>query len=282
MKLSEIKKFKVSELRARLKELGLDTKGLKAELVGRLWSAFEAGLQAHSSDQDSEVVPDSVEEVKTKNDSPARSPTAMETADASSAQTTHVHLPVNVTSKVDAPRIPRFTMTYTDAGTQTEPETDVLNQLVEDNRAVGLELPNSGLITQCLSKQESHRIGMRRQPLVERQSVSNQDSAGVQELPVLEHTEHHKTPQSLVPKQASEGTISRHGPVSQPQGEEMGRGQGEEEEIGEELRRPAVVLGETGRGRAFHEFKEEIRYKRYRVYVQYVGCSQTSWEMFYE
>ncbi|XP_068182367.1 heterogeneous nuclear ribonucleoprotein U-like protein 2 [Antennarius striatus] len=42
MKLTEIKKLKVSELRSRLGELGLDVRGLKAELVGRLWSAIEA------------------------------------------------------------------------------------------------------------------------------------------------------------------------------------------------------------------------------------------------
>ncbi|XP_037317760.2 heterogeneous nuclear ribonucleoprotein U-like protein 2 [Pungitius pungitius] len=41
MKLAEIKKLKVAELRSRLKELGLDNKGLKAELLGRLWSALE-------------------------------------------------------------------------------------------------------------------------------------------------------------------------------------------------------------------------------------------------
>ena len=43
MKLSEIKKCKVPELRAKLKGLGLDPKGLKTELIGRLWSALEAG-----------------------------------------------------------------------------------------------------------------------------------------------------------------------------------------------------------------------------------------------
>lgn len=41
MKLTDIKKLKVAELRSRLKELGLDSRGLKAELVERLWSAAE-------------------------------------------------------------------------------------------------------------------------------------------------------------------------------------------------------------------------------------------------
>uniref|UniRef100_A0A3Q3J7F9 SAP domain-containing protein n=1 Tax=Monopterus albus TaxID=43700 RepID=A0A3Q3J7F9_MONAL len=41
--LTDIKKLKVAELRLRLKEAGLDTRGLKAELVDRLWSALETG-----------------------------------------------------------------------------------------------------------------------------------------------------------------------------------------------------------------------------------------------
>lgn len=44
MKLDDIKKLKVPELRSKLKELGLDAKGLKAELITRLWSASEAKI----------------------------------------------------------------------------------------------------------------------------------------------------------------------------------------------------------------------------------------------
>ncbi|KAJ8405148.1 hypothetical protein AAFF_G00321390 [Aldrovandia affinis] len=45
MNLAEVKKLKVTELRAELQERGLDTKGLKADLVGRLVSAIEAESQ---------------------------------------------------------------------------------------------------------------------------------------------------------------------------------------------------------------------------------------------
>lgn len=43
MKLTDIKKLKVTELRSRLKEAGLDTRGLKSELVDRLWSVVKPG-----------------------------------------------------------------------------------------------------------------------------------------------------------------------------------------------------------------------------------------------
>lgn len=46
MKLADIKKLKVPDLRSKLRELGLDSGGLKAELVGRLWSFHEARTDA--------------------------------------------------------------------------------------------------------------------------------------------------------------------------------------------------------------------------------------------
>ncbi|KAK7922444.1 hypothetical protein WMY93_009346 [Mugilogobius chulae] len=45
-KLEDLKKLKVTELKSRLKDLGLDTRGLKVELVGRLWSALDGGLES--------------------------------------------------------------------------------------------------------------------------------------------------------------------------------------------------------------------------------------------
>lgn len=45
MLLAEVKKLKVAELRAMLTQRGLDPKGLKAELVVRLISAIEAGVE---------------------------------------------------------------------------------------------------------------------------------------------------------------------------------------------------------------------------------------------
>lgn len=74
MKLADIKKLKVPELRSKLRELGLDTKGLKAELVSRLWSASEA-IQSQE---------DSEEELKRQNDHDVHddtSPIQSETSD---------------------------------------------------------------------------------------------------------------------------------------------------------------------------------------------------------
>lgn len=51
-KLEELKKLKVAELKSRLKELGLDSRGLKAELIGRLWSAVDGGLESKNDTTD--------------------------------------------------------------------------------------------------------------------------------------------------------------------------------------------------------------------------------------
>ncbi|XP_057706776.1 heterogeneous nuclear ribonucleoprotein U-like protein 2 isoform X2 [Corythoichthys intestinalis] len=60
MKLSEIKKLKVAELRLRLEEAGLDSRGLKGDLVERLWSFLDDGSQqgnTHKQDSQRQVVP---------------------------------------------------------------------------------------------------------------------------------------------------------------------------------------------------------------------------------
>lgn len=48
--MAEVRKLKVSELRAELRERGLDPKGLKAELVARLLSAIETTEPNKSAD----------------------------------------------------------------------------------------------------------------------------------------------------------------------------------------------------------------------------------------
>ncbi|KAL4622988.1 heterogeneous nuclear ribonucleoprotein U-like protein 2 [Arapaima gigas] len=52
MNLAEIKKLKVAELRAKLQERGLDSKGLKADLVERLMTAIEAESQSGNAEDE--------------------------------------------------------------------------------------------------------------------------------------------------------------------------------------------------------------------------------------
>ncbi|XP_054648112.1 heterogeneous nuclear ribonucleoprotein U-like protein 2 [Dunckerocampus dactyliophorus] len=52
MKLADIKKLKVAELRSRLQEAGLDHRGLKTELVGRLWSSLDHRQSANTDEED--------------------------------------------------------------------------------------------------------------------------------------------------------------------------------------------------------------------------------------
>ncbi|XP_061691300.1 heterogeneous nuclear ribonucleoprotein U-like protein 2 [Syngnathoides biaculeatus] len=49
MKLADIKKLKVAELRSRLNQAGLDSRGLKTDLVERLWSLLDDGGQKGNS-----------------------------------------------------------------------------------------------------------------------------------------------------------------------------------------------------------------------------------------
>lgn len=105
MKLADIKKLKVPELRSRLKELGLDTRGLKTELVGRLWSA----LEARQSGEDGE------EEPKLQNDS---SQTPSETVDVR-APSSPPPPEAGVTARCKIDR----TKEFTDSATQTETDT---------------------------------------------------------------------------------------------------------------------------------------------------------------
>lgn len=108
MKLSDIKKLKVAELRTRLQELGLDGKGLKAELVGRLWSAAETGQTGTN--------------LKTLVSTPT-DPLKVEAGCATSSSTS-----TDSPQREEAPCCPDnnhriTTRELTDTGTQTEPDT---------------------------------------------------------------------------------------------------------------------------------------------------------------
>ena len=150
MKLTDIKKLKVAELRSKLQELGLDNKGLKAELVGRLWSACEA-RQTGEND---------VEEIKIQH-VPSRTPSEpTETVDVrapSSSPPTEAGVPARC--EVDCPA-----RELTDSATQTE--TDA-----------GLTPPQPGseFTSGCVSVYQEEEVVEQEQGEVEMQQGDAED-----------------------------------------------------------------------------------------------------------
>ncbi|KAM7000009.1 heterogeneous nuclear ribonucleoprotein U-like protein 2 [Tautogolabrus adspersus] len=132
MKLTDIKRLKVAELRSRLKELNLDCRGLKAELVGRLWSALEAGQSGEDVEEDPKLQNDNF------------------TAPFTTTETVYVHAsssPSPTETDVRPPCEPECVRKYTDSATQTETDT-------------GIPAPQQGseFISKCLQEnQEEER-----------------------------------------------------------------------------------------------------------------------------
>ncbi|XP_041653673.1 heterogeneous nuclear ribonucleoprotein U-like protein 2 [Cheilinus undulatus] len=190
MKLTDIKKLKVAELRSRLKELNLDCRGLKAELVDRLWSATEAGLSGKDVD----------EELRLQNDSVN---TLISTTEAVSSAPSPAESEVSVRSE--------SVRKFTDCGTQTDRDT-----------------------TPTAHQQSSKADGDVGLTAQQQQQGSKRDIST-----------------TLTTQQQGSECISECVP---------GLHQPEERAPGENQR--AHPSEERSRGRAFYEFKEEIRYKR--------------------
>lgn len=107
MLLAEVKRLKVAELRARLTQRGLDSRGLKAELVVRLISAIEAGVEPIRSGDEGGAGSE------TTSTEPAEEP--QKSHSPQSEQCVRTRSPLCV-----AP--PHKSMTaYTDQSTQTDP-----------------------------------------------------------------------------------------------------------------------------------------------------------------
>uniref|UniRef100_A0A8C2FSW9 Si:ch211-107m4.1 n=1 Tax=Cyprinus carpio TaxID=7962 RepID=A0A8C2FSW9_CYPCA len=107
MLLAEVKRLKVAELRARLTQRGLDSRGLKAELVVRLISAIEAGVEPIRSGDEGGAGSE------TTSTEPAEEP--QKSHSPQSEQIVRTRSPLCV-----AP--PQKSMTaYTDQSTQTDP-----------------------------------------------------------------------------------------------------------------------------------------------------------------
>lgn len=107
MLLAEVKRLKVAELRALLTERGLDSKGLKAELVVRLISAIEAGVEPIKSGDEGG------NGSETTSIEPAEEPQKSHSPE--SEQCVRTRSPVCISP-------PKKSMTaYTDQSTQTDP-----------------------------------------------------------------------------------------------------------------------------------------------------------------
>lgn len=146
MKLMDIKKLKVTELRSRLKEVGLDTRGLKAELVDRLWSALKPGESGEQT------------EVKIQNDSSPTAPTLTEKVEVRAPSSPPTGAGVTAPCKSDCSR------EFTDTTTQTEPDvttpqtgSEPVSVSVSGNQAEGETEADPGEHSRALSSEEMGR-----------------------------------------------------------------------------------------------------------------------------
>ncbi|XP_037117005.1 heterogeneous nuclear ribonucleoprotein U-like protein 2 isoform X1 [Syngnathus acus] len=116
MKLSDIKKLKVAELRSRLKQAGLDSRGLKDDLVERLWSLLDDDghkRNTHERDVQPQVQP-SPPPVS------ARTPEIVAASSSSLLLSSSHTEPASVTPPCGAAN---QTREFSDSATQTEAES---------------------------------------------------------------------------------------------------------------------------------------------------------------
>ncbi|XP_060904289.1 heterogeneous nuclear ribonucleoprotein U-like protein 2 [Labrus mixtus] len=197
MKLTDIKRLKVAELRSRLKELNLDCMGLKAELVGRLWSALEAGQSGKDVEGNPKLQNDNFTEPFT------------ETVHASPTET-----------EVSEPEGVRK---YTDSATQTEADA-----------GRPTPQPGSEFISECLPENQEEEGADRGEDRGEDRGDDRGADRG--------------------DDRGADRGDDRGADRGDDRGEDRGADRGDD--------RGAQSPEEGRRGRAFYEFKEEIRYKR--------------------
>ncbi|XP_071362938.1 heterogeneous nuclear ribonucleoprotein U-like protein 2 [Trachinotus anak] len=118
MKLADLRRLRVAELRARLRGVGLDSRGLKAELVDRLWSAVERGQGGR--DGDTPETPETPGTPGTPGTQQHGSSPTPETAEGSAPSASPP-----AEERITPPWSLNSTGEFTDSGTQTEPEAAV-------------------------------------------------------------------------------------------------------------------------------------------------------------
>ncbi|XP_034037356.1 heterogeneous nuclear ribonucleoprotein U-like protein 2 isoform X2 [Thalassophryne amazonica] len=229
MKLVELKKLKVSELRSRLEAAGLSSRGLKAELVSRLWSASQAGPEDSTETQppkDKSRPEDSTETQPPKDKSrPEDSTETQPPKDKSRPEdSTETQPPKDKSRPEDS--------------TETQPPKDKSR-------------PEDSTETQPPKDKSRPEDSTETQPPKDKSRP--EDSTETQ--PPKDNSTRPEAPmENLEPLTVSSGgfsDVSTQTDFDQP------------EEV-EKERRP-LSSEEVGRGRAFYEFKEEIRYKRAKL-----------------
>lgn len=146
MKLTDIKKLKVTELRSRLKEVGLDTRGLKTELVDRLWSALK---QVQSGEET---------EVKLQNDSSPTASTPTERVEVRAPSSPPTETDVTAPCKADRTREFTDTATQTEPGVTTpQPGSESVSESVRGNQAEGGVAEDPGEDNRALFSEEMGR-----------------------------------------------------------------------------------------------------------------------------
>ncbi|XP_034545581.1 heterogeneous nuclear ribonucleoprotein U-like protein 2 isoform X2 [Notolabrus celidotus] len=218
MKLSDIKKLKVAELRSRLQELHLDSKGLKAELVGRLWSAIEAEETGQHNEE---------ELITLQHEN---SGTHFKATD-----TVHVHTSSPTQTEVIEPTCIRE---YTDSATQTESKTE------------SLPIPQQG--SELISE-----FGSECQTVEEEEAADPEEDRRAQAS-----SEDRRAQASSEDRRAQASSEDRRAQASSEDRRAQASSEDRRAQASSEDRRAQASSEDRGRGRAFYEFKEEIRYKR--------------------
>ncbi|XP_062281081.1 heterogeneous nuclear ribonucleoprotein U-like protein 2 [Scomber scombrus] len=228
MKLADIKKLKVAELRSRLKDLDLDSRGLKTELVVRLWSAVEAGQGGEDGNEEVKLQKADAVEVVASAASLSSSPAA--------------------TVSITAPRDTESSRESRDSATQTETQTSLQPGSATQTETQTSLQPGPATHTEAKTSlqpgpatQTEAKTSLQPGP-----ATHTEDKTSLQPGPAT-LTE---TRNSLQTLQLDSECSSERVNMCQAEGGELRRQQGGVEDPGED------------RGRAFYEFKEEIRYKR--------------------
>ncbi|XP_076861988.1 heterogeneous nuclear ribonucleoprotein U-like protein 2 [Brachyhypopomus gauderio] len=245
MMLSEVRKLKVAELRSALQERGLDSKGLKAELVSRLISAIDAGPEPIKSAQETPLEEDNPPELTRPNN------TASNTL-IPSGSSCQVLVDHQAQSDEGDPgsQVPPSTRPCVDKSTQTHPDSPVHTCCCSNKRHAGSPQSNGKHLMQQLNTNGK---------------VNDKGD-----------TSHHTQESGVGARTAAQGPEVRdEGPVSgclglPPDGVFPAKNNDPlscrvtEPPVEVERRGVCRTVGQppSKRGRDYYEFKEEIQYNR--------------------